>query len=205
MHVLTIISLPGALLALAACVGSTTYYEKPGGAPRDFEIAQAQCRMGAAQLPQYRSPRPAPSYSAQTQIVGSTAYSTIQENNGLASGLADFSDALHNVAKRDQYINDCLIAQGWLPASAPQDRPPNIQYDRAPPAFRSVEDYTLRLNNDVDMRSEPFFNGDVVHQLSSGDDVVVFEESSGSWGRVRAASGRSGYIPLHVGKKRADG
>ena len=39
------------LLAVPLLLGGcATYYEKPGGTPGEFELADAECRMGAARI-----------------------------------------------------------------------------------------------------------------------------------------------------------
>lgn len=83
------------LCAVAGCASSANYWYKTGATERDFEMAMARCRMGAATLPDPRARPRAP---------------------GVEMGARD----LESAAVVGQYMNDCLTADGWYRGPAPR-------------------------------------------------------------------------------------
>jgi hypothetical protein len=89
----------GCLMALAGCASAPIYYTRAGGSSEDFQRELAGCRNRLAMVPMRST-----------------------DNLG---GLEALGAGLGNMATRDQFMQDCLRSQGWVPqyqeARAPID------------------------------------------------------------------------------------
>lgn len=101
---------------LSAC-SRTSYWVKPGGSQPEFYATQAQCHNQAYFLPQTPKIVSNPSYLVTTTTLNGTAYSTVQPYkspyqsmaDALSSASADFAD----IARRENFIENCMISNGW--------------------------------------------------------------------------------------------
>lgn len=83
--------------ALSGCVGPTYYY-RDGGTNEALQRDTARCRNQAAMLPV----TPAPPASED------------------GAGLGTLGAGLTNLANREQYLHDCMRAQGWVKVQPPR-------------------------------------------------------------------------------------
>lgn len=115
-------------MALAGC-SSSKYFVKQGGSIDEFDRTLAACHNQAYLLPQNQMQNPlppgvfAPSYQIQSAIVpgtgmvNTTATPFMNPYATIGYGLMVMGDALQNMAIREQFLENCMIANGWKPTT----------------------------------------------------------------------------------------
>ena len=114
------------VLTLQGCA-STTYWVKQGGNQQEFNQTQAGCNNQAYGIPQQRTDvRSPPNYQVTLNraygsnlVTGSvTPYQAPYQ--ALGDGLVNLGAALDNIIQREMYIENCMVANGWLKTSKAQ-------------------------------------------------------------------------------------
>lgn len=187
------------VILIGGCTSSEETWIKPGGSQTQLERDHAFCRSQAAFLPQRSTPVVGRTYSSTTTLYGDTAYTTVRENPNIGSGLKQLGDSLANLAARENFINDCLIAQGWSPkkpVSLSGTPPRPIQtYSPTPSAtveMSPIEPRSVSIKHDVDLRDQADATGRPVLRVSAGEQVTTISESK-YWYLVKTSSGKTGF------------
>ena len=94
-------------LALAAtgCGANKLIYTKPSAGNEELQRSFAECRARSATLPQYRTPPASQPLPAGSPGSGYQA---------MGQGMSDLADSMYSVQVRQQFIDDCMRAQGWV-------------------------------------------------------------------------------------------
>lgn len=111
-----------AAFVLSGCA-QTTYWLKDGGSQDEFNRTQAACHNQAYFLPQTMTPRSAPSYQIAANVspsgqVRATATPFRSPYQDLSDGLNAWADLFGNIAKREQFVFNCMVANGWQQIAA---------------------------------------------------------------------------------------
>jgi hypothetical protein len=110
------------LCAMVSGCAQTTFWIKSDGTQEEFNRAQSACHSQAYFLPKTQTPTTPPNYqivlrtsSSGASIVTATPYKAPYQE--LADGLNRLSDSIGNIAIREAFVRDCLIANGWRQAT----------------------------------------------------------------------------------------
>jgi hypothetical protein len=106
-----------ALLALFGCA-QTTNWIKVGGSHDEFNRTQATCHNDAYLLPRTEAPLSEPSYriTVQPTVYGNANVTATPFRNpyqSMGDGLAGLAATLDNIARREAFMNNCMVANGW--------------------------------------------------------------------------------------------
>ena len=111
-----------AVVFLAGCA-QTSYWLKDGGSQDEFNRTQASCHNDAYFLPKSSSPQSQPSYRVTAQVdpfgvvrASATPYKSPYQT--LGDGLSSFADAMDNIARREVFVRNCMVANGWKQIAA---------------------------------------------------------------------------------------
>ena len=97
---------------LAGCA-TTDYWTKPGFDAATFQRDNAYCNMVAMGTPPVYAAQMPPSYSAQTSVIGSTAYTTIQSRPNRGQAVADLGAAMMTASNQQQLQRQCFASLGY--------------------------------------------------------------------------------------------
>lgn len=115
-------------IALVGC-GTAKYFVKQGGSIDEFDRTLAACHNQAYLLPQNQMTNPlppgafAPSYQIQstvlpaTGMVNTTVTPFMNPYATIGYGLMVVGDALQKMAIREQFLENCMVANGWKPTT----------------------------------------------------------------------------------------
>ncbi len=105
------------VILLAGCA-QTTYWAKSGGTTGEFDRAQAACHNQAFFLPKVQFETTETGYLMNTQAIGAGFYtSTITPYKApyqnLADGFFSMSAAFEEIGRKEIFIENCMVANGW--------------------------------------------------------------------------------------------
>lgn len=104
------------VFALAGCT-QTTYWTKPGGNQAEFDTLQASCHRQAYSLPQSVAPVKESGYQVRTFVGGGYVNSIVtpyqSPYQSLSDGFYSLSSSLDNIVRREKFVENCIISNGW--------------------------------------------------------------------------------------------
>lgn len=113
------------IAALSACANNE-YWTKTGGSAEEFDRVLAGCHNQAFSLPKSQTPQinSPQAYSINTMRLGGAYVSTVQpyENpyQSLGNAFSSMSDSLANMAMKERFMDNCMVANGWKKQTKPQ-------------------------------------------------------------------------------------
>lgn len=104
-------------LLLTGCA-QTTYWLKTGGSQDEFNRTQAACHNDSYMLPRTQAIQSQPNYRITANVnpfggVTATAVPFKNPYQSIGDGLDSFAAAADNIARRERFVQNCMVVNGW--------------------------------------------------------------------------------------------
>lgn len=205
-----------AITLLVVGCAQTTYWLKAGGSQDEFNRVQAGCQNESYSLPLSQAQQSAPNYRITAQVdrfggVRATATPFKAPYQALGDGFSSLAASLDNIAQREQFVRNCMIANGWrnvsssevsmtVPTYARVGQDPVSEYEGTATGYPDGAG-TINLRGPANsqcvgtFRYAPSFNGGTgVIRCSDGDSAsiqFIKLTSSSGYGAGMTEKGRS--------------